>query len=191
MGAKEAEKTADIQKLSTKIDAMTAKSAQLKEEVAELQKALAELAASQAEMDKIRQEENEVYKANKAETEKGLNGIRKALKVLTDYYSKDAAHGSAGGAGGGIIGLLEVCESDFSTALAEMVSGEETAQRVYDTESKENEIERLTKEQDVKYKTKEAKDLDKSVAEATSDRASVQEELDAVNEYLKRLHDQC
>merc|ERR1719277_475220 len=169
---------------------MTAKSAQLKEEVAELQKALAKLAASQAEMDKIRQEENEVYKANKAETEKGLNGIRKALKVLTDYYSKDAAHGSAGGAGGGIIGLLEVCESDFSTELAELVSVEENAQATYDRETKENEIERLTKEQDVKYKTKESKDLEKSVAEHTSDRASVQEELDAVNGYLARLEEE-
>jgi len=188
---KAAEKTAEIAKLSTKIDSMTAKSAQLKEEVAELQKALAELAGSQAEMDKLRGEENELYKANKAETEKGLTGIKKALRVLTDYYSKDAAHGSAGGAGGGIIGLLEVCESDFSTALAEMVSTEESAQRTYDTESKENEIEKLTKEQDVKYKTKESKGLDKAVAEASSDRASVQEELGAVNDYLTRLHAQC
>merc|ERR1719433_1764882 len=51
-------KKAEIEKLSTKIDQKSARSAQLKQEVAALQKALAELAATQAEMDKLREEEN-------------------------------------------------------------------------------------------------------------------------------------
>merc|ERR1719378_611922 len=92
--AKAADKTADIEKLSAKIDQMTASSAKLVEEVAVLQKELAEIAASQKEMDKLREEENAVYVESKAELEKGLNGIKLALKVLRDYYSKDAAHGS-------------------------------------------------------------------------------------------------
>merc|ERR1719221_1097469 len=57
--------------------------------------------------------------------------------------------------------------------------------------TKENEIETTTKEQDVKYKTKESKDLDKAVAEATSDKDSVQTELNAVEEYLAKLHEEC
>merc|ERR1719265_2715332 len=39
-----------------------------------------------------------------------MTGKSKVLKVLNDYYSKDAAHGSSGGSSTGIIGLLEVCE---------------------------------------------------------------------------------
>jgi predicted nucleic acid-binding Zn-ribbon protein len=115
---KHADKTAEIAKLTTAIDSMSARSAQLKEEVAALQKALADLAASQAEMDKLRQKENEDYVANKAEMEKGLDGIKLALKILTEYYaSEDKSHLAAEGAGGGIIGLLEVIESDFTRAL--------------------------------------------------------------------------
>merc|ERR1719265_1582308 len=106
--------------LTAKIDKMSANSKQLKGEVATLQEELAKLTTSQAEMDKIRAEEKAVFEANSAETEKGLNGVKLALKVLNEYYSKDAAHGSAGGASSGIIGLLEVCESDFSKALTEM-----------------------------------------------------------------------
>ena len=38
--------------------------------------------------------------------EKGLNGVKMALKVLNDYAKADKAHDSAGGASTGIIGLL-------------------------------------------------------------------------------------
>merc|ERR1712087_894525 len=168
------------------------RSAQLKEEVAALQKSLAELAASQAEMNKMRMEENAAFKQNKADMEQGLEGVKMALKVLRDYYAKDdKAHASADGAGNGIIGLLEVIESDFSQALAEFISVEETAAATYDKETKANEIEKTTKEQDVKYKNKESTDLDQAVSEASSDRSGVQTELDAVNEYLKSLAGQC
>merc|ERR550537_2166159 len=158
---------------------MTSRSAQLKEEVAGLQKALAELAASQSEMDKLMKEENTLYTANKADMEQGLDGVKLALKVLREYYAKDAAHSAAEGAGSGIIGLLEVCEADFSKGLAEMTAAESGAVAEYEKTTKENEITKATKEQDVKYKTKEAKGLDKETAEATADRSGVQEELDA------------
>merc|ERR1712100_999005 len=55
--AKKADKEADIEKLSTQIDSMSAKSAKLKEEVGTLQNELSQLAAAQAEMDKVRAEE--------------------------------------------------------------------------------------------------------------------------------------
>merc|ERR1712048_1106911 len=57
--------------------------------------------------------------------------------------------------------------------------------------TKENEIEKVTKEQDVKYKTKEADELDAAVAEATADKTGVQAELDPVLKYLKTLEDRC
>merc|ERR1719253_1201199 len=189
--AKKADKEAAVEKLSTSIDSMSAKSAQPKSEVATLQKELAAIASAQAEMDKLRAEEKAAYDKNSAEMEKGIKGVQLALKVLNDYYAKDAAHSSADGAGSGIIGLLEVCESDFSKGLAEMVAAEETAANEYDKTSKENAITKATKEQDAKYKTKEHKGLDKETAEATADRSGVQEELDAVNEYYKGIQERC
>merc|ERR1719407_380225 len=124
--------------------------------------------------------------------EEGLEGVKLALKVLREYYaSEDKAHAAATGAGGGIIAMLEVIESDFSKGLAEMIATEESAAAEYDKISKENEIAKTTKEQDVKYKTKEAKSLDEAVAEASSDKAGTQTELDSVLEYWKSLQDQC
>merc|ERR1719460_2442497 len=123
--AKKADKEAALEKLSTAIDSMTAKSAKLKSEVAELEKELAALAKAQAEMDKLRAEEKAAFDVNSAEMKKGVEGVKLALKVLREYYAKgDKAHSSADGAGSGIIGLLEVCESDFSKGLAEMIATE-------------------------------------------------------------------
>merc|ERR1719486_1251385 len=147
---------------------MTAKSAQLKSQVAALQKALAELAASQAEMDKLREEEHATFVSDKADMEQGVAGVQAALKILKDYYASDKGHAAAEGAGEGIIGLLEVCESDFSKGLADMVANEDAAQSAYDRTSKDNEIQKVTKEQDVKYKSEESTRLDQAVSEASS-----------------------
>jgi hypothetical protein len=189
---KKSDKTAEIEKLTTEIDMMSARSAQLKEEVAALMKALAELAASQAEMDKIRSEEHTQFVSDKADMEQGLEGVKLALKILTEYFDKEGkAHASADGATGGIIGLLEVVESDFSKGLAGMIATEDSSLAAYEAASKENEINKASKEQDVKYKTKESSDLDKAVSESSSDRATSQTELDAVNEYLGKLDSIC
>jgi len=189
---KKDDKTDEIAKLNAAIDRMSARSAQLKDEVAALQKELADLAATQAEMDKIRQEEHGVYTTNRPELEEGVEGVKLALKILREYYARDdKAHAAAEGAGAGIIGLLEVIESDLTKGLSEMIVAEETAQAEYDKETKENEIRKATMEQDVKYKTKEFTELDQSIAENTSDRDAVQAELDAVLEYLKKLEGMC
>merc|ERR1712039_773873 len=120
--------------------------------------------------------------------EKGIEGVKLALKVLTEYYaSDDKSHDAAKGAGAGIIGLLEVVESDFTKGLAEIESAEETAATAYDKETKENSIEKASKDKDVEHKTKEAAYLDKEVAPLSADRATVQAELDAVLEYLSKL----
>jgi len=189
--SKKADKEAAVEKLTSQIDSMIAQSAQLKSQVAELQKELSALAKAQAEMDSVRAEEKAAYDKNSVEMEQGVKGVQMALKVLRDYYAKDSAHSSADGAGSGIIGLLEVCESDFTKGLAEMTASERTAASEYETTSQENKITKATKDQDVKYKTKEAKGLDKSSAEATGDRAGVQDELDAVNEYYGGLKARC
>merc|ERR1719221_594183 len=143
-------------------------------------------------MDKLRAQENADYTKNRADMEQGVEGVKIALKVLRDYYANDEkAHEEAQGAGQGIIGLLEVIEADFTKNLAQMISTEETAAAAYDKQTKENQITKTAKDQDVRYKSKESADLDKAVEEANADRAGVQTELDAVNEYLDSLHKQC
>jgi len=189
---KKEDKGEEIEKITTRIDQMDAKSVELKEEIAALQTALSKLASSQAAIDKIRQEEKDIFAESKAELEKGIEGVKMALQLLTEYYASDGkAHDAAEGAAGGIISLLEVVEADFSKNLAEITADEEAAAAEYERTTKDNELEQTTKEKDVQYKTKEAKYLDKSSSELSADRAGVQAELDAVNEYLSKIQKRC
>jgi septal ring factor EnvC (AmiA/AmiB activator) len=182
--------TTEIEKLTVKLEQGASAASNLKEEVAELQAELAKLMAAQQEMDKLRAEENAVYTESKAELEKGLKGIQSALKVLRDYYAKNA-DSSGQGAAGGIVSLLEVCESDFSKGLAEVITVEEDAAAAYDVETKDNAMTKLTKDKDVEYKQKEIASLEKTGTELTTDRDAVQDELDAVNAALASLEKQC
>jgi len=182
--------TAMIDKLSVKLEQGEAATSKLKEQVATLQAELAKLAKSQQEMDTIRADENSVYKENKAELEKGLTGLKAALKVLRDYYAANAASGNQGAAGG-IVSLLEVCESDFSKGLAEAVAVEEDAAANYEAETKSNDMTKLTKDKDVEYKQKAIASLEKTGTELTTDRDAEQSELDAVMQSLASLEKQC
>jgi len=126
-----------------------------------------------------------------------------ALKVLRDYYSNDGSAASlvqqpaapgtheASGAGGSIIGMLEVVESDMGKSLANANMNEEAAAAAYEKLSMENKVSKATKESDVKYKTKEAAELDKKATELNSDRDSASTELDAVLQYTKNIRGMC
>merc|ERR1719150_2051077 len=100
-------------------------------------------------------------------------------------------HEAATGAGGSIIGILEVVESDFAKNLATEEAEEADAQSEYEKTTQENEVTRTMKEQDVKYSTQEFKGLDKSIAEFSSDRETENTELSAVLEYYSEIKDRC
>merc|ERR1719331_81015 len=143
-------------------------------------------------MDRVRSEEKAAFDKNHPEMEQGLKGVKLALKILNDYYAKaDKAHGSSDGAGGGIVGMLEVIESDFTKTITEMVAAEEMAAATFEKDAKEAAVAKTTKEQDVKYKTKAFTGLDKKVGELTTERSGVEDELTAVNEYLESLDKKC
>jgi peptidoglycan hydrolase CwlO-like protein len=205
--AKKEELDDDIAKLSVKIDQATSKSEKLKEDVQELESELAALTKLQAEMDKIRQETHADYTNAKADLEQGLGGVRKALGTLREYYGGAASmiqagmhaeqpampktHAKAGGAGQGIIDILEVVESDFATNLAKEETTEADAQSEYDETTQENKIAKTLKEQDVKYKTQEIKSLGKSLSELSADRQSASTEHEAVMEYYGKIKERC
>merc|ERR1719484_278636 len=111
-----------------------------------------------------------------------------ALEVLRDYYAeKDESSDAAllqsdmgsqmslaqttvqSGGAGGIIGMLEVAEADFSKMLAEGQADEDQAQKEYDKFTEDNKIAQAAKETEVKYKQKDMKETQASGEETSKD----------------------
>jgi len=201
--SKKEDLSAELDKLTTKLDKAVATSARLKEEVAEASKILSDLAQTQYQMDKARGDENKAFKAAKADLEAGIGGVQKALEVLRNFYgdgdaaslieapAPPAGHSEASGAGGSIIGMLEVVEADLTKSLTQITVEEDGAVTAYEKQTHENALTKTLKQQDVKFKTQESKSLDKAVAEYNSDGASLRTTLNAVLEYKQQIDDRC
>merc|ERR1712226_995601 len=100
-------------------------------------------------------------------------------------------HSKASGAGGSIIDILEVVLSDFAKNLATEEREEADAIDVYEKTTQDNKLATTMKSQDVKYKTKEYKGLDKSISELSGDRDTTNTELSAVLDYYAKIKDRC
>merc|ERR1719169_306141 len=100
-------------------------------------------------------------------------------------------HTKASGAGGSIIDILEVVESDFTKNLATEETEEADAVATYEKTTQENKMSVTMKSQDVKYKTKEFKGLDKSISDLSGDRDTTNTELSAVLEYYGKIKERC
>jgi len=205
----------DMEKVTAKMDKASATSVMLKNEVKQLQSELAQLAGSQSDLDAVRKEQQEEYLRAKKEFETGQASVRKALDILRQYYgSKEAAamlqtdsdsdlgdlmaqpakpvmHSKGTGAGNGIIGILEVCVSDFAQNLAKIDQEEEDEQTYYDHTTQENKETSAMKKQDIGYKTQEFKSLDKALADMAEDKETMDTQLKAVLEYYSKVKERC
>jgi len=198
------EKIADhqdtIEKFSTRKDKAVAAIEKLTEEIATLQSELATTAKQQANMDEMRSDQKAAFAEAKKDYEDGIEGLTMALQILRDYYAEQESllqqpdvgtHAKASGAATGIIGLLEVSQSDFSRLLADSTVEEEAAVKEYEKISQDNRVSTAMKTADVTYKTKNVAELKKSVSEFSSDIDSEQTELDAVLDYYEKLKPGC
>merc|ERR1719515_448917 len=195
--AKKEEKESDLDTLGTKIDKATAKIAKLKEEIATLEAELLAIAEAQKKADEIRAEEAAAWKEAKADYESGVEGVGMALQVLRDYYAEKeealiqqpapgATHTKATGAATGIIGMLEVIESDFTKSLADGQAAETMAIEAYEKLTMDNKIATTEKSTAVEYKTKDKKETQSMLEGLKEDKASAEKEYAAIMEYWEK-----
>jgi len=202
----QAEKTATIDKLQTRIDGAEATIAELTEAVKTLESEVAAIDKAQAEATEIRTKENADNTAAISDFKQSADAVIAAMGVLKSFYggaaliqtnSKESKTGrpSFGGAksdtGSSIISVLEVAESDFTRLLAETETAEDAAATAYEKQTDENKVSKATKLTDAKAKESEIKSLTVQLGHSKEDHASTSEELDAVNAYIDKLRPQC
>jgi len=200
----QATKTATMEKLQARIDGNSATIAELDEAIKTLEAEIGEIDKAQAEATAIRTKEKTDNMAAIKDFRDSANAVVAAMGVLKSFYeggaliqtsSKKSSRPEFGGAktdaASGIISVLEVAESDFTTLLAETETEEDAAADAYAKQTDENKVSKATKEADAKAKASEVKSLTVQLGHAEEDITSVKTELAAVNAYIDKLRPQC
>jgi hypothetical protein len=96
-----------------------------------------------------------------------------------------------GMANGGVLGLMEVCQSDFEKVLAETESAEADSAKIFDEFKADSAQDKAVKETDQKHKTAEKSTKESDKATALKDLRITQEELHAAMQYYEKLKPDC
>merc|ERR1719421_1166710 len=199
------EKTDAVETLKAEIDELTASIAKLGEEIVDLSNAVADLDAAVAKATSMRETE----KAKNAETVKDAQeaqtAVSQALTVLKDFYAKagkatalvqqpeifDKPYKGMGGMAGGVVGMLEVIESDFARVQAETSAAEAQAAKEYKQFMHDSKVDKADKQRDMEHKQTKKENEENAVAEKGVDLEGTQKELDAALRYYDKLKPSC
>jgi hypothetical protein len=138
--------------------------------------------AAQASL--LQQETSAAADAESSEQMTEMTEIEQMGKGKAPYKGQQSSSG-------GVIGMLEVCESDFSRLLAETSEAENTAQDAYDKMKAESEQDIAVKTTEMNHKRTKSTALEKKVNDLTGDLEGTQKELDAALAYYEKLKPDC
>jgi len=201
------EKTEAVEVLHAEIDQLEASIAKLSEEIVELTQAVSDLNAAMAKATQLRADE----KANNEQTIKDAGeaqtAVAQALTVLKEFYAKagdatafiqqtppsifDSPYSGMQSEKGGVIGMLEVIESDFARLEADTTAAEATAQKTYDTFMTDSKVDVAAKSKDIEHKTAKKQDQNQALTTKRADLEGTQKELDAALTYFDKLKPSC
>jgi len=189
------EKTDAVEVLHAEIDELNASIAKLTEDLAGLVKAIASLDEAMLKATTLRQEEKATNKATIKDAKAAQKAVAKALVVLKDFYAKageatDGYEGNSAGAGG-VVGMIEVIESDFQRLEADTTAAEEAAQKEYDSFMADSKADKAAKETGIERKNTKKQDQNQALTVAKEDLAGTQKELEAALGYFDKLKPSC
>jgi len=206
-----ADKTMRAEKLQSRLDKATTRSAELEQSVKELEAEIAELDKGMAEATTIRQEEHATYLKASKDFKDAAAAIEQAIKVLKDFYAgtsfvqtsagqqseeddeedAPALGGSKSDAASVIIGILEMSGEDFTKLLMESETEESLAQEAFDKLMLESKVAKAAKAAEAKSSLSEIKSLGVTTKDTQDDYGMTTQELQAVEAYLDELKPQC
>jgi len=203
------EKTAQVATLTAEIDELTASIAKLGQEISDLTAAIAEIDAKNAEATKLRNEEHATNTQTIADAKAAQTAVSQATAVLKEFYEKaadatslmqqqpespevfDAPYKGMQSENGGVVGMLEVIQSDFTRLEEDTKSEEDEAQKEYDTMLTEATTNRAQNQQDVDHKTAKKTSEESALTAKKADLEGTQEELDSALAYYEKLKPSC
>merc|ERR1719487_3105234 len=190
------EKSETVEKLTALIEELTASITKLGEQISITGDAISAIDAAMAKATAERNEESAKNKAVIADAKVAGEATAQALAVLKEFYAK--AQGASffqkpytGMAGGGVVGMLEVIQSDFVRLETETTSAEDNAAKAFTEFSRDSSKDKAIKEMDLKHAQNSKTEKESELADAEKDLKGTQEELDAALAYFEKLKPSC
>jgi len=199
------EKTEAVETLHAEIDELEASIAKLTEEITDLTKAVAELDAAVAKATSVREEEKAKNTVTIKDAQDAQTAVAQALSVLKDFYAKaaeatsfvqqpevfDEPYKGMGSENGGVVGMIEVIQSDFARLESETSAAEAEAQKQYDEFMGDSSVDKAQKSKDIEHKSGKKQNHEQALQEAKTDLDGTQKELDAALAYYEKLKPSC
>ena len=203
------EKTQSVELLHAEIDELEASITKLTEDITELTAAVAELDAAMAKATNLRNSEKAKNQDTIADSEGAQVAVAQALTVLKEFYAKaaeatafvqqsqeppevfDEPYKGMGAESGGVVGMLEVIESDFARLAADTDAAETAAVQEYDTFMQDSKVDKTAKSSSIEHKSAKKQDESQTLTQKKADLEGTQKELDAALAYFDKLKPSC
>merc|ERR1719265_720096 len=169
------EKTEAVETLTAEIEELEASIAKGTEDITLLTQQVADLATAVSEATKLREAEKEKNAETISDAQEAQTAVAQALTVLKEFYAKaakatafvqqepppvfsDEPYQGMGAESGGVVGMLEVIESDFARLQANTKANEATAAKEYQDFMNDSELDKTEKTTSVDHKERKKQD---------------------------------
>jgi len=206
------EKTDEVDDLQAAADKINATIASLGEEVATLNADISSMKKAVSEATAVRTKEKANNTATIADAKAAQAAVAQAINVLQEFYAKagqatalmqegqqqpipeamdSKPYKGMGAESGGVLGMMEVIQSDFARLETETSSAESAAAKEYEEFMDDSTLDITSKEKDVEHKLDRTEREQQKLFETSSDLKAVQTELDAAVKTFEELKPQC
>merc|ERR1719183_2884529 len=202
------EKTSAVETLHAEIDELMASIAKATQEILDLTAEIADIDKAVAEATEIREKEKAENTQTISDSQDAQTAVAQAVTVLKEFYEKaaeatslqqqpespeifDAPYQGIQSENGGVVGMLEVIQSDFARLETDTKAAEAEAQKAFDEFTSESAVNRAANAKDVEHKTTKKTNQEAALTAKKADLEGTQKELDAALAYYDKLKPSC
>jgi len=201
-----------VEELTAEVEKQTAVTAKLSNDIAELSEEISDLDAAMAKATEVRLKEKAKNAQTVTDSKEAQTAVAQALAVLREFYAKaaeatalvqlhgpgedapetfDSAYTGMGSSSGGIIGMLEVIESDFSRLETSTEAAEDEAATEYKKFTNDSNEDKALKNTEMEHKENKRVTTDELLVSTKRSLQHTQTELDAALQYYDKLRPDC
>jgi len=205
-------RTAAVESLRSNIDELSASINKIAAEVTELTSQVAELDGNVAKETEMRQQEKAKNEATIKDAKDAQTAVARALVVLKEFYAKasestallqkkqnpeapevfsDEPYKGMGAQSGGVIGMLEVIQSDFARLESDTTAAEVSQAASHNKFMTESAVSKAQKKSDITHKSTLKQNQEQQLTDKQNDLTAEEKELDAANKYFDKLKPSC